>query len=345
MTYEEYLAQDYPKISDDSFEIFTDLIRYELDEQEKILSKYQKGGRDKGKIDQIKAQINYLSTMNLWDVVRFHTDEAVRIVNNAIDVLSDTTYFHLIRLLFKNKLNCTENVYPVKEEFVDTYKSLLQHKYALRSGEVTYQVDEDYDKKVGPGSGPIQAYTSNATRNKTTFSASMIWATVTSKRNYQDSQDHEVRSLTKTFIHETFHRVNIVAKDFNFVSKALNLVVENKYAEVYEDQKLFSQLSCRDHLNNADSFAVMAFQLDDGLRRIKSAKIEGEVATLLEIRKINAHETLWFLADRYYGKGIYWKYLWEDNKGRLRSGDPNLIYPDEVIVINLMREFDEKIVP
>ncbi|MHA1287296.1 MAG: phage baseplate assembly protein [Candidatus Thorarchaeota archaeon] len=44
-------------------------------------------------------------------------------------------------------------------------------------------------------------------------------------------------------------------------------------------------------------------------------------------------DRLWTIAKRAYGNGTKWKVIWEANQTVLRSGNPNMIYPDEVIFI------------
>lgn len=47
---------------------------------------------------------------------------------------------------------------------------------------------------------------------------------------------------------------------------------------------------------------------------------------------VQAGDTLWGIAKRHYGSGAEWRRIWERNKP-MRSGNPNLIYPGEVILI------------
>lgn len=43
-------------------------------------------------------------------------------------------------------------------------------------------------------------------------------------------------------------------------------------------------------------------------------------------------DTLWGIARRHYGKGTEWRRIWEANKP-MTSGNPDLIYPGEVILL------------
>ena len=46
---------------------------------------------------------------------------------------------------------------------------------------------------------------------------------------------------------------------------------------------------------------------------------------------IRKGDTLWGIAKSRYGNGGLWSEIWNNNRGNLRSGNPNLIYPGEVI--------------
>lgn len=46
---------------------------------------------------------------------------------------------------------------------------------------------------------------------------------------------------------------------------------------------------------------------------------------------IRKGDTLWGIAKSKYGNGGLWSEIWNNNRGNLRSGNPNLIYPGEVI--------------
>lgn len=51
-------------------------------------------------------------------------------------------------------------------------------------------------------------------------------------------------------------------------------------------------------------------------------------------------DTLWHIAAAAYGLGNKWPDIWEANKATLKSGDPNLIYPGEVILIPKIAELE-----
>lgn len=52
-------------------------------------------------------------------------------------------------------------------------------------------------------------------------------------------------------------------------------------------------------------------------------------------------DTLWDIAATVYGTGRKYTVIWEANKSSLRSGDPNLIYPGEVLWIPYDSEMDQ----
>jgi LysM repeat protein len=52
------------------------------------------------------------------------------------------------------------------------------------------------------------------------------------------------------------------------------------------------------------------------------------------------NDTLWDIAAAAYGTGRKYTVIWEANKSSLRSGDPNLIYPGEVLWIPNDTEMD-----
>ena len=51
---------------------------------------------------------------------------------------------------------------------------------------------------------------------------------------------------------------------------------------------------------------------------------------------IQSGDTLSLIAAREYGDQTLWRNIWSANQTRLRSGDPNLIYPGEVIVVPII---------
>jgi prophage tail gpP-like protein len=52
-------------------------------------------------------------------------------------------------------------------------------------------------------------------------------------------------------------------------------------------------------------------------------------------------DTLWHIASAAYGDPSKWRVLWKNNQTRLRSGNPNLIYPGEIINIGPLTELVE----
>lgn len=58
---------------------------------------------------------------------------------------------------------------------------------------------------------------------------------------------------------------------------------------------------------------------------------------------IQDEDTLSQVSLRAYGDAQYWPRIWEANQSRLRSGDPHLIFPGEVIVIPVLTERDSLI--
>jgi prophage tail gpP-like protein len=53
-------------------------------------------------------------------------------------------------------------------------------------------------------------------------------------------------------------------------------------------------------------------------------------------------DTLSGIARKAYGKGKEWRRIWEANQTVLKSGDPNLIYPGEIITIPVQQELERK---
>ncbi len=51
-------------------------------------------------------------------------------------------------------------------------------------------------------------------------------------------------------------------------------------------------------------------------------------------------DTLWDIAAQAYGLPQKWRVIWDANKSTLKSGDPNLIYPGEVIIIPKIKEVE-----
>ncbi len=51
-------------------------------------------------------------------------------------------------------------------------------------------------------------------------------------------------------------------------------------------------------------------------------------------------DTLWGIAAQAYGIPQKWRVIWDANKSTLKSGDPNLIYPGEVLIIPTIEEVE-----
>lgn len=51
-------------------------------------------------------------------------------------------------------------------------------------------------------------------------------------------------------------------------------------------------------------------------------------------------DTLWHISAQAYGLPQKWRVIWDANKSTLKSGDPNLIYPGEVILIPTIAEVE-----
>lgn len=66
-----------------------------------------------------------------------------------------------------------------------------------------------------------------------------------------------------------------------------------------------------------------------------SMSVETGVVEAVEVKTIYKGDTLWGLAEIYYGDGMQWKKIWNENKDTLKSGNPNRIYPGEIIRIRL----------
>jgi len=79
--------------------------------------------------------------------------------------------------------------------------------------------------------------------------------------------------------------------------------------------------------------AVQRAELEAARRRLRAASQAGRLRAFVLRYDILPGDTLWGLADRFYGQGHAWKRIHRANAERLR--DPNLLRPGQTILIPL----------
>ncbi len=79
--------------------------------------------------------------------------------------------------------------------------------------------------------------------------------------------------------------------------------------------------------------AVQRAELEAARRRLRAAGQAGRLRAFVLRYDILPGDTLWGLADRFYGQGQAWKRILRANAERLR--DPNVLRPGQTILIPL----------
>lgn len=281
------------------------------------------------------------------DVFHTNTAQAVEQLEKVVDIMSyeDEGLKSRINNTVRSVLKATpdsektdEKIQAFVEQIKNVAELVLNHENGIISNTVVYKYAGD-GKQEGGGEG-AGAFTNAFFRGSTTFKYFIL----------EDASTAYPRAdglMTWTLIHETIHRVTDFGGRHSWNPAERDVYTDNK--------EKFRNLSLWEHMRNPDSY-VKIFGLISKLEKdLKTNKPEetktpenekapeetpeismGEPKVETEYivqDKPGNEDTLWNIAFQFYGDGRLWETLWERNKDTLRSGDPNLIYPGEKIMI------------
>ncbi len=273
---------------------------------------------------QAEAEIQRISAINLDNAFVFYTAQAVSLVEQALIYLKEPKNQKSIFEVLENKFKYDNSYLKGKAYslFSKVLSMILTHQRGLK-GNVTYNIEESQE---------VYGNTLPSRPNTTTFSTTLVNQGIIEQDYITNFLSDNCQEFLRTMIHESVHRLNILKRDMPI----LNLITKEVY-EKGEDHKRFSELSCDEHLNNADSYTAFTFDMREAYLRLVgySMSVETGVVEAVEVKTIYKGDTLWGLAEIYYGDGMQWKKIWNENKDTLKSGNPNRIYPGEIIRIRL----------
>jgi nucleoid-associated protein YgaU len=250
------------------------------------------------------------------------TDWAVVQVERTVAALEkDDAFIHQFLHMI---LNCKgAQTQRVRKQLLLDFRQVLQGKFALRSPYTIYGY-------LGEQGGPAAVTNTRTGGDKTDFSREMIDEYLLPP--YNESffhaelyRDHREKFI-KTLIHEAIHR------------NLGNQINEFPWDEIYghDNPEKFAQMTCDEHLENADSFATLAIAIPQA-KLYNPTVVGGPIGVQLKV-DIYQHDNLWNISKRIFLDGTLWEMIWEENKDHLRSGNPNLVYPGETLTITIPDE-------
>lgn len=271
---------------------------------------------------QAEAEIQRISAINLDNAFVFYISQAVSLVEQALIYIKEPKNQKSIFEVLENKFKCDNSYLKNKaySSFSKVLSMILTHPRGLK-GNVTYNFEESEE---------VYANTFYVRPNTTNFSTALVKQGITEQDYSTNFLSENCQDFLRTVIHESVHRLNILTRDI----PVMNIAID----EVYEkNQKRFSELSCDEHLDNADSYAAFAFYMREAYLRLinYTTFVESGEVEAIEVKSVYKGDTLWGFAEIYYGDGMQWKKIWNENKSTLKSGNPNRIYPGEIIRIKL----------
>ncbi len=316
------------RLSKDALKIFRKLIDDAIEEEKKLLRIYDRHQHQKPdfrtKARRSLARINRLRDIKPLDPFRFFADRASRTVGNALAFMENAEWKYYTTQVLRNKFNCSTPFKELKarETFTRIGNRLLRDPNGFDGAAVIWGLSSEpsYDSKTNTVIIKNPLISALADVESTIFGQSIVKDSMIDLDYENELEKGICQEMLRTFIHEAVHRLLDKVKHFT---------------EVYEfaEKKKFASLSCESHLANADSFASVYLNLSDAYVRIQNATVTTEGIEAYELKEIYRHDTLWDLAEFFYGDPLQWEMLWESNKDRLKSGNPHRIYPGETILV------------
>jgi hypothetical protein len=335
-----------PRVTKDALKIFDKLRQAEVASQQTIREAYAGRKRKEpfhvAKLAQLDEEIARLQRLDLG---RSLGDCVKVVVGHAADArlfVNDTQFRPYVDRVLENKFKCGTEQQRVRalREFVLVMVKLLDHPLGLDGPAVVFDIDPD---EVN-----LFAATRSTLNSTTIFSAAMIRDSLVARDFARNVRHADCQTLVKAMIHEAVHRLNFIEKDRavpGALRKLAQLVNEaadspgGRMGEIYEDDHPddFARLTLDEHLANADSYRSFVMGMSEARQRVHGASVEvpADDVVARQARVIRDGDTLWDIADDFYGDGRLWETLWQANKDTLRSGDPHKIYPGETVLLPL----------
>jgi hypothetical protein len=259
---------------------------------------------------------------NARDATIAGTNLAVNYVLYTLKLL--TYYYKLTEENYDSINNLVKSVFNIREgqqvttrhvveEIIRWLEETLLHRYGLISEATLYDRFSSLDLvgefltsflpgEAGGASRP-------GTPSKSTFPGNY----------FGNLFDYNFDYVADALLHEALHRVSYS----DFVIDHFRL---DDY--FYHEQEEFGAMDASRHLKNADSFSHATIELVK-LKMSPRKRLPYDRPVVLD-------DTLWKIAFDEYGKGsLYWV-IWEANKGRLRSGNEDMIFPGEILTIPVL---------
>lgn len=208
---------------------------------------------------------------------------------------------------------------------LENIEQALVHEYSLVSSHVIYatmSVKTGLFDTVTPGEAGGATYPS---KPNTSEFPEHIW------KDMMDLRTGEGEKVSWVLIHEAFHRISFVPG----MRKGKFRIIDPSYKE---NKKKFASLTPQEHMENADSYTAFVM----GCANLEFVS-EGQPASdqgFLPSWPVAPGDTLWDIAFARYGRGSLFHKIATANQ--LRSGNPNVIYPGEVLKIPVLTEEDKK---
>jgi hypothetical protein len=327
-----------PQVSAAALKEFEGLRKEKLAELQKLHDIYDKRRERFGpQLKQTLRELDRTRKLDLTRALSFYTAASVAVTERCLMYVNDERFHSYVRELLTNRFKCASET-ATQAAFRDygrTAALLLRDPLGIDGANVVFELSE-----LASG-----GYTRSALNHVTYLGYDIVRDGII-ERDYSTELAHaDCQIVVKTLIHEAVHRLNFIEKDRavpGAVRKLAQLANEaagspaDQMGEVYEhEREQFERLTCSEHLQNADSYRLFIMLCSEAWARVQNASVEVGNVDAYEAKAIHAGDTLWGFAEIFYGDGTQWPRIWEVNKETLKSGNPNRIYPDEVVKIPL----------